>query len=199
MPRCGNPTLVHADATGTEPGREVVLRDGARVLIRQLSEADADLLADGFAGLSADSRRMRFLAAKPQLSRAEIRHLTAVDGIEHDAVGAIDLASGEGVAVGRFVRETPGAPTAEVAVTVVDDWQRRGIGSLLLDELIERAVRVGIKTFVATVSAQNRAGQDFLLEGPVPCRQTAMHAAVVELELDLSRRAAPQTVTHPSA
>src|SRR5688572_9309784 len=91
--------------------RELLLRDGSRVLVRQMRPEDEDLLADGFARLSADSRRMRFLAAKPALSPSEVRYLASVDGTNHDAVGAIDLATGHGVGIARFVRLTPGSST----------------------------------------------------------------------------------------
>ena len=166
--------------------REVRLRDGSRVLVRPTLPGDEDLLADGFARLSDDSRRLRFLAAKPTLSPAEVRYFASVDGTDHDAVGAIDLATGRGVGVARFVRLAPGEPTADVAVTVVDEWQRRGVGSVLMDELILRARRAGIETFVAEVAAENSAARDFLFKA-APCRRNRMQAAVAEYELDLTR------------
>jgi hypothetical protein len=51
-------------------GRPVALRDGSKVLIRQVHSTDAPLLADGFARLSPQSRRMRFLTGKKELSGA---------------------------------------------------------------------------------------------------------------------------------
>ena len=50
-----------------------MLRDGSQVLIRQVQPADASLLAEGFNRLSAQSRWMRFLTAKRDLSLAELR------------------------------------------------------------------------------------------------------------------------------
>ena len=61
------------------------------------------------------------------------------------------------IGVARFVRTDPGSPAAEVAVAVVDDWQGRGLGTLLLDRLAARAREEGIERFTATVLADNRA------------------------------------------
>jgi hypothetical protein len=69
-------------------GRPVVLRDGSAVLIRQVQGADAPLVADGFARLSARSRQLRFLSPKTELSPAELRYFTDVDHHDHEALGA---------------------------------------------------------------------------------------------------------------
>ena len=106
------PPPLHLDAT---------LRDGSRVVIRRLRAADAPEVSHAFARLSEESRRLRFLTAKPSLSESELRYLTDVDGSRHEAICAIDPATGHGVGIGRFVRDDPGSRRAEVAVTVVDD------------------------------------------------------------------------------
>src|SRR5271154_3032296 len=86
-------------------GRPVVLRDGSKVLIRQVQRTDAPLLADGFTRLSAHSRRMRFLGRKDSLSAADLRYLTDVDHHDHEALGALDQADGRGVGIARYVRD----------------------------------------------------------------------------------------------
>ena len=78
-------------------GKRVVLRDGSPVLIRPVQGSDAPLLADGFARLSARSRRMRFLTGKPQLSPAELRYFTEVGHHDHEAIGALNPLDGRGV------------------------------------------------------------------------------------------------------
>jgi RimJ/RimL family protein N-acetyltransferase len=141
----------------TVKGRPVVLRDGSKVLIRQVQRTDAPLLADGFTRLGAQSRRMRFLTRKKELSQAELRYFTDVDHHDHEALGALSHADGRGVGVARYVRDAEDPQAAEIAVTIVDDWQGRGLGTELLAQLSDRARCEGIRRFTALVSADNVA------------------------------------------
>ena len=135
----------------------VVLRDGSAVLIRQVRSTDAALLADGFGRLSDASRRMRFLGVKKQLSAAELRYLTDVDHHDHEALGALDRADGQGVGIARYVRDADDPQAAEIAVTIVDDWQGRGLGTELLAALSDRARQEGIRRLTAVTDASNVA------------------------------------------
>jgi RimJ/RimL family protein N-acetyltransferase len=147
----GLPAKAQAEGTPT------ALRDGSTVLIRQVRGSDAPLLADGFARLSARSRQMRFLSSKTTLSAAELRYLTELDHHDHEALGALNPADGRGVGIARYIRD-PGDPrAAEIAVTIADDWQGRGLGRELLARLSDRARQAGICRFTATVSADNVA------------------------------------------
>jgi RimJ/RimL family protein N-acetyltransferase len=139
------------------PGKQIVLRDGSRVLIRPVQSADAPLLADGFARLSATSRWMRFLTPKKELSPAELRFLTDLDHHDHEALGALDHRDGRGVGVARYVRQADDPWGADVAVTIVDEWQGRGLGTELLARLSDRAREENIRRFTALVAAENVA------------------------------------------
>ena len=134
-----------------------MLRDGSRVLIRPVQSADAPLLADGFARLSATSRWMRFLTPKKELSPAELSYLTDLDHHHHEALGALDHRDGRGVGVARYVRQADDPWSADVAVTIVDDWQGRGLGTELLARLSDRAREENIRRFTALVAAENVA------------------------------------------
>ena len=135
----------------------VFLRDGSSALIRQVQAADAPLLADGFARLSPESRATRCLGAKKELSPAELRYLTDVDHRDHEALAALGHPDGQGVGIARYIRH-PGDPqVAEIAVTVVDDWQGRGLGTELIRQLSRRAWRAGIRRFTAVATADNVA------------------------------------------
>jgi len=118
----------HGSATAAATDRPVVLRDGSAVLIRPVRRADAALLADGFARLSTRSRRLRFLSPKKELSSAELGYFTDVDHHDHEALGALDHADGRGVGIARYIRDAVDPQAAEIAVTVIDDWQGRGLG-----------------------------------------------------------------------
>ena len=138
-------------------GRPVVLRDGSMVLIRPVHSADAPLVADGFARLSARSRQLRFLTPRKELSPAELRYFTDVDHHDHEALGALDHADGRGVGIARYVRDAGDPQAAEIGVTIIDDWQGRGLGTELVDQLSERARCAGIRRFTALVAAGNPA------------------------------------------
>jgi RimJ/RimL family protein N-acetyltransferase len=142
---------------GVPEGRMVVLRDGSAVLIRQVRSVDAPLLADGFARLSAASRQMRFLGVKKELSAAELRYLTDVDHHDHEALAALDQAGGHGVGIARYIRDADDPQAAEIAVTIVDDWQGRGLGTELLAQLSGRACQEGIRRFTALADPSNVA------------------------------------------
>ena len=142
---------------GRAAGRRVVLCDGSEVVIRQVQRDDAPLLADGFARLGPESRRLRFLRRKDELSAAELRYFTDVDHHDHEALGALDHTAGGGVGVARYVRDASDPHSAEIALTVVDDWQGRGLGTELLAQLSGRARAAGIRRFTALVSADNAA------------------------------------------
>ena len=155
--RRGGSRLLGHWSRGAVTGRPVKLRDGSKVVIRQVQPADAPLLADGFARLSGKSRQMRFLSRKDRLSAAELRYFTDLDHRDHEALGALDQADGRGVGVARYVRDAKDPRAAEVAVTIVDDWQGRGLGTELLTRLSARARCEGIHRFTALVADDNVA------------------------------------------
>jgi GNAT superfamily N-acetyltransferase len=163
-----------------------VLRDGSEVTIRELTRSDAPVLAEAFERLSPKSRDLRFLGAKPELSSRDIEYLTDVDGHFHEALGALDAATGRGVGVARFVRLGPGADVAEVAVTVIDAWQRRGLGTLLLEELTDRARAEGIDRYTALVSGENMAIVAMLERIGARVLEADAAAGTVEYEVEIS-------------
>src|SRR3954469_2002231 len=135
----------------------VQLRDGSTVLVRPGRPDDRDLFVAGFERMSGESRYRRFMSHKKRLSERELDFFTRLDHDLHEAIGAIDVASGEGVGVARMHRSDSDPSVAEAAVTVVDDWQGRGIGRLLLDRLTARARQLGIEHFEASLFTANRA------------------------------------------
>jgi GNAT superfamily N-acetyltransferase len=169
-------------------GEKAVLRDGSVVLIREVQAGDAPLLADGFARLSDESRQLRFLTGKPNLTAAELRYFTEIDHHDHEALGAINPDDGRGVGIARYIRDAKNPGSAEVAVTVVDDWQRRGLGTELLDRLADRARQEGIRHFTALVAADNDAVAGLLDDGSVGVSVIQRESSTVEYEIELPAR-----------
>jgi RimJ/RimL family protein N-acetyltransferase len=161
--------------------RTVVLDDGSTVLIRQVQAADATLLADGFARLSPESRATRCLGAKKELSPAELRYLTDVDHHDHEALGALDRPEGRGVGIARYIRHPSDPQAAELAVTVVDDWQGRGLGTELIRQLSHHAWRAGIRRFTAMAATDNLAAVRLLRA--LGARPVRCGAGTVEYEI----------------
>jgi len=174
-------------AAATSHTHEVVeLRDGAEVIVRRITPADAPVIAAAFARLSEESRRLRFLGPKPRLTQSELRYLTEVDGRHHEALGAVDPRTGEGVAIGRFVRDPADPSRAEVAITVADHWQRRGLGKLMLGRLADRARAEGITRFIALVAQDNRNMRMLLERIDAPADVTQVGDDVAEWEIQLA-------------
>jgi RimJ/RimL family protein N-acetyltransferase len=136
------------------------LRDGTAVRIRPIEPGDKSRLQHALGQLSRESIRRRFLAAKPELSQAELRYLTEVDGVHHLALCAV-LAD-QIVGVARCVRLEPGGDTAEFAIVVGDPLQGEGLGTALAAALADAACRVGIRRFAATTLADNDAVERLL-------------------------------------
>ena len=134
------------------------LSDGTRVVIRRIRPEDKRLLSKGLRLLPEETRRRRFLGAKPRLSSAELRYLTEVDGEAHFALVAV-LADrlDRIVAVARYVRLAEDPSTADAAIVVGDPWQRRGLGRRLAIMLADAASLQGVERFSATMLSDNPA------------------------------------------
>ena len=145
------------EQTRQEGGSLVELRDGSQVLIRQVHREDMPMLEEGISRLSAESRQFRFLSDKRRLSPTELRYFTHIDHHNHEALGARDTVDGRGLGIARFIRDPDNPEVAELAIAVVDDWHRRGLGSELLSQLFVRAREEGICRFTALVADNNEA------------------------------------------
>jgi len=167
-----------------DSANEVVLRDGTRVEIRPIRPADRELLREGFSQLSDESRYRRFLTPIEMLSPSQLAYLTEVDHRDHEALIATVSRTGAPAGVARYIRE-PGSDRAEAAVTVVDPWQGRGLGTALTRELAKRAVANGIEAFTGLLLAEN---QDMIdLFAPVgKVRITERSGQTLEVEVPLS-------------
>jgi RimJ/RimL family protein N-acetyltransferase len=169
-------------------GNTVELRDGSVVVIRQVHSADAPLLAEGFTRLSMESRQLRFLTDKSSLSPAELRYFTEIDHHDHEALGALCPEDGRGLGIARYIRHVDDREGAEVAVTVVDEWQDRGLGTELLKRLADRARQEGIRHFTALVDIDNEAVQALLRDSHADVRVIEREPGSIEYQIPLPPR-----------
>jgi RimJ/RimL family protein N-acetyltransferase len=144
------------------PERSTTLRDGTRVLLREARPEDAPIVRLGFAQLSDRSRQFRFLRTMPRLSDDDLSFLAGAD--DNEVIGALDLGHDPPLPTGlaRYVRIPGRSGAAEVAITVVDSHQGRGLGTLLFGCLAWQARRSGLTCFLALVHLRNAAMRGLL-------------------------------------
>ena len=130
---------------------DVVLRDGGTAHLRPVRPDDADRLRRFYARLSDETIYFRFFSLVRELSQRDIERFTVVD--HHDRVALIATIADEMVGVVRYERLD--ADTAEVAFTIEDAHQGRGIGSVFLEHVAAAARERGISRFVADVLPAN--------------------------------------------
>jgi RimJ/RimL family protein N-acetyltransferase len=112
-----------------------------------------------------------------------LRYFTDVDHHDHEALVALNPADGRGVGIARYVRHAGDPHAAEIAVTIVDDWQGRGLGTELVTQLSGRASQEGIQRFTALVAEDNRAVARMLRR--TAARLAARGPGTVEYEIPL--------------
>jgi GNAT superfamily N-acetyltransferase len=169
---------------------EVALRDGTPVRIRPILPEDKDHILDGFRRLSPESRYRRFLSPIDELTPDMLRDLTEVDYADRFAYVAFALDVGGapvGVGVARYVRLHDEPHVAEAAVTVVDDYQERGLGTLLLQALGAVALENGIVRFRAYALENNRPLRELAARLGAETHHEA--AGMIRIETDLPRQA----------
>ena len=139
---------------------EARLRDGSRAFVLPLLPSDREAVREAYERLSEETREHRFLASYPHLTETMLDHLVdEVDGVDHVALALVAVdEDGVGVPAGvaRMIRYPDRPTAADVAVTVFDEWQGRGVATALLDELL-RPRPAGVTTVVTTVAGDNAA------------------------------------------
>jgi RimJ/RimL family protein N-acetyltransferase len=159
------------------PG-EFFLRDGTPAMIWPLLPTDGEALREMFRRLSPESRQRRFLSTLHELNDAMIQRLVGdVDGTHHVALLLVVLPPDgqEGpIGIARLIQDPADPDSADIAVTVADDWQGHGVGTALAGELVRRRPHA-VKRLVTEVGADNRASLALLagagrLSASVPSR-----------------------------
>ena len=145
-------------------GIDVELADGTRVRIRPGRPGDGPALRSAFERFSEASRYYRFFTPTPRLTERTEQNLTAVDDSRQFAWGVFDPTvpsevgddSGLAVAAARLFVDPAEPRVAEATLAVVDDYQGRGLGGLLMELLISTAAILELETVRFDVLAENR-------------------------------------------
>ncbi len=123
---------------------DVALRDGSTVRVRPVRHEDVDGLRALLAGMSEDSRWLRFLSAGANLDRAAQQGADPGDG-----AGIVVTAGSPERVIAHAMYALEDAERAELAFEVADEWHGRGIATILLAHLAGVATAAGVRTFVA--------------------------------------------------
>jgi acetyl coenzyme A synthetase (ADP forming)-like protein len=150
---------------------DVVLRDGSTVRVRAMLPADDKALLGLFTSLSEESRWLRFFSpTKGAALAAEAHRETNLD----HTFGLLALSGPEERVVGHAFYAALDERTAEVAFTIADDFQGRGLGTILLGQLAEVAEANNIQMFEAEVVAANHAMLHVFRESGFPIEVSAI-------------------------
>lgn len=115
-------------------------------------------ISDGLRDMSPETIRYRFLGSKRDFSGRELQYLTVLDGWNHYAIGIEKRdKSKRGVGIVRMVRASHSETEAEIAITIIDEYQKIGLGSFFLDLIILAAFERKVERLSFTFLPQNQA------------------------------------------
>lgn len=176
-------------------------RDGLEVRVRPEREGDASNLMDLYNRLGPDSRYLRFSKSManpdPERVRQEAERLAQLGPPQEMAwLAFVDLPDQPDAPVAgvRYVMTAP--DSAELAISVRDDLQRRGIGSELLKFACHQARRQGLRTLTAVFRSENRAIWSLVRHSPFPAT-TVIDGPEISLRIDLSGARTDVVPTRP--
>lgn len=117
------------------------LKNGTDVLVRTINSCDEKCIANEFSKLSDKSKHMRFFSSMNKLSPSQLMYLADIDNVNHVLITISRFGEDDqsGMGLGRYIRLKEQQHVAELAITVADRYQHQGVGSLLLELLIEHA------------------------------------------------------------
>ncbi len=153
---------------------------GRRVCLRLLQPGDADLITRFFWRLSSETVYRRFFSPIRLPNETLLKRLVDVDHCEREALIALDDQGIVGVA--RY--GTGPAASHDVAIVVADDWQGRGLGTLLMRRLAHIARLRGIAAFHATMLGDNTRALS-LVRGMAPHTTTRFEDGYIEADIPL--------------
>jgi len=137
------------------------LKDRTKAFFYFLDYGCKDCITEGLNLLSTSSKRYRFNFSFKQFSKQELEYLTHIDNKNHVAIGCRFLNNTEtnfpGMGIGRYIRLPKKQDTAEIAITVLDEYQNKGLGTILFCLLARYALQNNISYFGGYVQNDNQA------------------------------------------
>lgn len=168
--------------------QRLTLGDGTAVTIRPIRPEDGDIEQEFVRNLSDESRYFRFRDSVRQLSPQMLLHLTHVDYDRHLALIAVTERRGREIQIGvaRYIAETD-RDSCEFAIAVADDWQRKGLGSRLMQALMAAARGQGMLEMHGEVLASNRKMLELAAKLGFSARPEESDPRVMRVELTFGR------------
>src|SRR5215469_12413608 len=163
------------------------LPGGESVIVRATSPQDAGRLQAYMRNLSVSTRRNRFLGAVSELTPAELDRLTHMNGPGELALIAFANARGEMAMIAEAVQAIASeGQRCEIALSVTDAWQRKGVGTLLLSNMERSARLLGARYLVGDVLRTNDAMKGLAGKTGFAIRGPSKDARLVDIVKDLS-------------
>lgn len=160
---------------------DATMLDGSVIQVRAIRPDDKERLLEHFHGLSVKSVYLRFMGIRRDLSADDLTRLTELDFTTH--VGLVATLTQESrerfIGVGRYICGKDPA-RAEVAFAILDGFQGRGIGTILLQHLARIAAANGVEEFEADVLGENRQMLEVFAHSGF-ARQRSLESGVVHL------------------
>ncbi len=152
-------------------------------------------ISDGLRDMSPETIRYRFLGSKRDFSERELQYLTVLDGWNHYAIGIEEREKlKRGVGIVRLVRSSHSETEAEIAITIIDEYQKLGLGSFFIDLIILAALERKLETLSFTFLPQNEAIVKLISRAGVPVKGPH-NQDYVQLFLDLKTMNVPEIKT----
>lgn len=144
-------------------------------------------ISDGLRYLSHESIHNRFLGSKRAFTDKELEYLTVLDGWNHYAMGIEEREKlKRGIGIIRMVRSSDIETEAEIAITIIDEYQNMGLGTFLMELMILAAKERKIETLSFTFLPQNDAIIKLIKKTGIPLPGSHNHDCI-QLFLDLTK------------
>jgi RimJ/RimL family protein N-acetyltransferase len=159
------------------------LKNKTPFIIREIQPDDKEKIQCALKTLSRNSRFFRFHSPITRLSKHQLQYLTEIDYHDHYALCAAIIENGEeeGIGIARYIKLIKSADSAEFAIIVVDRYQYKGVGRMLLEALMEKARENRIVKFIGYVHETNE--RMFRLLKKYGCRTIGNNNNIHEVEI----------------